>query len=83
MEEGYASRNENEEEAQLIEDALCPPDDTVEIALSKLVGLEAVKNQIRGMRRTMELVKSSRRSMKSSRNAMEPQGKQWDHYGTP
>ncbi|OEU20805.1 hypothetical protein FRACYDRAFT_274316 [Fragilariopsis cylindrus CCMP1102] len=48
-----------EEEAQLIEDALCPPDDTVEIALSKLVGLEAVKNQIRGMRRTMELVKSA------------------------
>lgn len=57
--DGYTSRNENEEEAQLIEDALCPPDDTVEIALSKLVGLEAVKNQIRGMRRTMELVKSS------------------------
>jgi hypothetical protein len=53
------SRNENEEEAQLIEDALCPPDDTVEIALSKLVGLEAVKNQIRGMRRTIELVKTS------------------------
>ena len=59
IDENYASRNENEEEAQLIEDALCPPDDTVEIALSKLVGLEAVKNQIRGMRRTMELVKSS------------------------
>lgn len=56
--EDYAGRNENEEEAQLIEDALCPPDDTVEIALSKLVGLEAVKNQIRGMRRTMELVKT-------------------------
>lgn len=55
----YLSRgaNENEEEAQLIEDALCPPDDTVEIALSKLVGLEAVKNQIRGMRRTQELLK--------------------------
>jgi len=59
IEENYASRNENEEEAQLIEDALCPPDDTVEIALSKLVGLEPVKNQIRGMRRTMELVKST------------------------
>lgn len=56
--DSYMARNENEEEAQLIEDALCPPDDTVEIALSKLVGLEAVKNQIRGMRRTMELVKA-------------------------
>jgi len=51
------ARNENEEEAQLIEDALCPPDDAVELALSKLVGLEAVKNQIRGLRRTMELHK--------------------------
>mmetsp|Transcript_21394 Transcript_21394/g.50866 ORF Transcript_21394/g.50866 Transcript_21394/m.50866 type:complete len:579 (-) Transcript_21394:173-1909(-) len=51
--------SENEEEAQLIEDALCPPDDTVEIALSKLVGLEAVKNQIRGMRRTQELLKTT------------------------
>lgn len=59
FDENYTSRNENEEEAQLIEDALCPPDDRVEIALSKLVGQEAVKNQIRGMRRTMELVKSS------------------------
>lgn len=59
IDDNYGSRNENEEEAQLIEDALCPPDDTVEVALSKLVGLEAVKNQIRGMRRTMELVKST------------------------
>jgi hypothetical protein len=59
IEDNFMSRNENEEEAQLIEDALCPPDDVVEIALSKLVGLEAVKNQIRGMRRTMELIKTS------------------------
>jgi ATPase family associated with various cellular activities (AAA) len=51
------TRNENEEEAQLIEDALCPPDDFVELALAKLVGMEAVKNQIRGLRRTMELQK--------------------------
>jgi hypothetical protein len=55
--DGYMSRNENEEEAQLIEDALCPPDDNVEISLSKLVGLETVKNQIRGLRRTMEMQK--------------------------
>lgn len=59
VDDNFMSRNENEEEAQLIEDALCPPDDAVEIALSKLVGLEAVKNQIRGMRRTMELVRQT------------------------
>jgi len=58
IEDSYAARNENEEEAQLIEDALCPPDYMVEIALSKLVGIEAVKNQIRGMRRTVELGKT-------------------------
>lgn len=57
MEEGFMSRNENEEEAQLIEDALCPPDDKVELALSKIVGLETVKNQVRGLRRTMEMAK--------------------------
>jgi hypothetical protein len=51
--------NDNEEEAQLIEDALCPPDDSVEIALSKLVGLECVKNQIRGLRRTIEIQKGN------------------------
>jgi SpoVK/Ycf46/Vps4 family AAA+-type ATPase len=55
--DGFMSRNENEEEAQLIEDALCPPDDKVELSLSKIVGLETVKNQIRGLRRTMELQK--------------------------
>lgn len=53
------ARNENEEEAQLIEDALCPSDDPVELALSKLVGLETVKNQIRGLRRTAEILKKT------------------------
>ena len=48
-------RNDNEEEAQLIEDALCPPDDPVELALSKLIGLESVKNQVRGLRRSIEI----------------------------
>jgi predicted AAA+ superfamily ATPase len=57
LDEGFMTRNENEEEAQLIEDALCPPDDEVEIALSKIVGLETVKNQVRGLRRTMEMAK--------------------------
>jgi SpoVK/Ycf46/Vps4 family AAA+-type ATPase len=53
------ARNENEEEAQLIEDALCPSDDPVELALSRLIGLETVKNQIRGLRRTAELSKKT------------------------
>lgn len=57
VDDSFMSRNENEEEAQLIEDALCPPDDQVELALSKLVGLETVKNQIRGLRRTVEMNK--------------------------
>jgi len=57
MDEGFMARNESEEEAQLIEDALCPPDDRVELALSKIVGMETVKNQIRGLRRTMEVQK--------------------------
>mmetsp|Transcript_27128 Transcript_27128/g.76320 ORF Transcript_27128/g.76320 Transcript_27128/m.76320 type:complete len:576 (-) Transcript_27128:168-1895(-) len=54
-EDNFMNRNDNEDEAQLIEDALCPPDDVVEIALSKLIGLESVKNQIRGLRRTIEM----------------------------
>uniref|UniRef100_A0A7S2UJ49 AAA+ ATPase domain-containing protein n=1 Tax=Attheya septentrionalis TaxID=420275 RepID=A0A7S2UJ49_9STRA len=44
-------------EAQLIEDALVPPDDDVEIMLSKVIGLDAVKNQIRGLRRSIEMDK--------------------------
>ena len=53
--DGFMGRNDNEEEAQLIEDALCPPDDPVELALSKLIGLESVKNQVRGLRRSIEI----------------------------
>jgi len=48
--------SDEEIEAQIIEDSLCPPDDPVEVSLSGLIGLEAVKNQIRGLRRTMEKV---------------------------
>jgi hypothetical protein len=55
-----ASIRDEEEEAQLIEEAICPPDDDVEVALSKIVGLEAVKNQVRGLRRTLELESSNR-----------------------
>jgi len=47
-------RNE-EEELQLIEDSLLPPDDEVEWMLSKIVGLDPVKNHIRGLRRTIEM----------------------------
>ena len=39
----------------MIEDAICPPDDEVEVALSHVIGLEPVKNQIRGLRRTIEM----------------------------
>jgi len=46
---------DEEIEAQIIEDSLCPPDDPVESALGHLVGLESVKNQIRGLRRTAEM----------------------------
>jgi SpoVK/Ycf46/Vps4 family AAA+-type ATPase len=47
--------SDEEVEAQIIEDSLCPPDDAVEVALSGLIGLSTVKNQIRGLRRTLEL----------------------------
>lgn len=50
----YSGADE-EEEAQQIEDALCPPDDEIEMALSQLIGMEALKNQIRGLRRTLEM----------------------------
>ena len=47
--------SDEEIEAQIIEDSLAPPDDPVEGgALSKIVGLEVVKAQIRGLRRTLE-----------------------------
>jgi hypothetical protein len=39
----------------LIEDSLCPPDDSVEQAFGDLIGLATVKNQIRGLRRTLEI----------------------------
>jgi len=51
---GDPIRNE-EEELQLIEDSLLPPDDEVEWMLSQIVGLDPVKNQIRGLRRTLEM----------------------------
>ena len=51
----YGQPQDEEEEAQIIEDAICPPDDEVEMALATVIGLEAVKNQIRGLRRTIEM----------------------------
>lgn len=47
--------SDEEIEAQIIEDSLCPPDDPVEAPMAELIGLETVKNQIRGLRRTLEL----------------------------
>lgn len=48
---------DEDEELQLIEDSLLPPDDEVELMLSKIIGLECLKNQIRGMRRSIEMDK--------------------------
>lgn len=44
-----------EDEVKQIEDSLVPPDDPVEIQLSQIIGLDAIKNQIRGLRRTIEV----------------------------
>jgi SpoVK/Ycf46/Vps4 family AAA+-type ATPase len=51
----YGQPQDEEEEAQMIEDALCPPDDEVERALAHLIGMEPVKSQVRGLRRTLEM----------------------------
>mmetsp|Transcript_36249 Transcript_36249/g.79346 ORF Transcript_36249/g.79346 Transcript_36249/m.79346 type:complete len:594 (-) Transcript_36249:168-1949(-) len=53
----HGSLHDDDHEIQMIEDALVPPDDEVEGVLSKIIGLETVKNQIRGLRRTIELEK--------------------------
>lgn len=50
-----AAARDEEEEAEMIEDALCPPDDDVEVALAQLIGMDSLKNQIRGLRRTLEM----------------------------
>jgi hypothetical protein len=39
----------------MIEEAICPPDDEIEVALTQLIGMDALKNQIRGLRRTLEM----------------------------
>ncbi|KAL7527355.1 hypothetical protein ACHAXR_001914, partial [Thalassiosira sp. AJA248-18] len=44
-----------EDEVKQIEDSLVPPDDPVEDQLSQIIGLDAIKNQIRGLRRTIEV----------------------------
>lgn len=46
---------EEDIESQRIEDALIPLDDEVEALLSKIIGLDPLKNHIRGLRRTLEL----------------------------
>lgn len=49
---------DEDDELQLIEDSLLPPDDEVEWLLSKIIGLDPVKNMIRGFRRTIEMEKN-------------------------
>ncbi len=44
-----------EDEVKQIEDSLVPPDDPVEVRLSEIVGLDSAKNQVRGLRRTIEV----------------------------
>eukprot|EP00979_Chaetoceros_neogracilis_P007761 scaffold1664_cov233-Chaetoceros_neogracile.AAC.3 len=53
------SIRDEEEELQLIEESLLPPDDEVEWMLSKIIGLDSLKNQVRGIRRTIEMDKNS------------------------
>jgi len=60
------SIRDEEEELQLIEDSLLPPDDEVEWMLSKIIGLDSLKNQIRGMRRTLEMDAFADSSMKGA-----------------
>ncbi len=50
---------DEDDELQLIEDSLLPPDDEVEWLLSKIIGLDPVKNVVRGMRRTIEIEKKN------------------------
>eukprot|EP00970_Alexandrium_tamarense_P002799 scaffold390_cov191-Alexandrium_tamarense.AAC.14 len=44
-----------EDEVKQIEDSLVPPDDPVEVQLAQIIGLDAIKNQVRGLRRTIEV----------------------------
>lgn len=50
---------DEDDELQLIEDSLLPPDDEVEWLLSKIIGLDPVKNMVRGLRRTIEREKNA------------------------
>ena len=50
--------SDEELEAQAIEDSLAPLDDPVESQMATLVGLTMVKNQVRGLRRTLEISRS-------------------------
>ncbi|KAL7463160.1 hypothetical protein ACHAXS_003635 [Conticribra weissflogii] len=48
-------RTIEEDEVKQIEDSLVPPDDLVEAELAQIIGLDSIKNQIRGLRRTIEI----------------------------
>ena len=47
--------NEASEQEEDFDDIVVPADDIVEQTLARLVGLDAVKSQVRGMRRSLEL----------------------------
>ncbi len=49
-------RSIEEDEVKQIKDSLVPPDNPVEVALSEIIGLDSVKNQLRGLLRTIEII---------------------------
>jgi len=51
--------SDEEMEAQLLQDALCPAEDPLERTLAQMVGLEVWKHQMRGLRRTLEVLGKS------------------------
>ena len=64
--------DEEDVESKLIEYVPIPPDDGVENLLARIVGLDVVKNHVRGLRRTLEIeqqVLRSEKAVKKYRNA--------------
>lgn len=55
----HGSMYDTDDDTQMIEDTIVPPDDEVELLLSTIVGNEALKNQVRGLRRSLEIQSST------------------------
>jgi len=49
------------EEDDQLEEALAPPRDEVEMLLGRIIGLDSFKNHVRGLRRTLEILKFNNR----------------------